>query len=98
MTQLSHLVLAIAAPLAVPAAALAVPPRDGAMMIVPLAPARHAEMIGWIARADAGLLGTGPVPGSLIVSGNRSAIVRESLRHGAIVVAARPNNCTARTN
>ncbi len=40
------------------------PPPDGAMLIAPIAPVRQAEMINWIARADAGLIGTGPLPGS----------------------------------
>ncbi len=90
------LIVALAAPLAVPLIATAAPPRTGAMLIVPVIPARHAEMIDWITRADAGLLGAGPVPGSLIVTGNRNAIMRETLRHGAIVIAARPTGCTGR--
>ena len=83
-------------PLAVPLVAMGTPPRDGAMLIVPVVPARQAELIAWIARANAGLLGTGPVPGSLIVTGNRDAIVRETWRNGAIVLAARPTDCTGR--
>ncbi|MCR5869338.1 hypothetical protein LRS12_00310 [Sphingomonas sp. J344] len=66
------------------------------MLIVPVMPARQAEMIDWIARADADLLGTGPVRGSLIVTGNRDAIMRETWSHGAIVLAARPVGCTGR--
>lgn len=90
------LALAVAIPLAVPLIAAVTPPREGAMLIVPLIPARQAEVIDWIARADAGLIGTGPVPGSLIVIGNRAAIVRETWRHGAITLAARPQTCTGR--
>ena len=72
------------------------PPPDGAMLIAPIVPARQAEMIDWIARADAGPIGTGPLPGSLVVIGKRDAVVRESWRHGAIVLAARPQSCTGR--
>lgn len=72
------------------------PPPDGAMLIAPIIPTRQAEMIEWIARADAGLIGTGPLPGSLVVIGNRDAVVRESWRHGAMELAARPQSCTGR--
>lgn len=90
------LILALTVPLAVPLIVSGTPPREGAMLIVPIVPARQAEMIGWIARAEAGLLGTGPVPGSLVVIGNRDAVVRETWHHGAIVLAARPQTCTGR--
>ncbi|OYX51534.1 MAG: hypothetical protein B7Y97_05205 [Sphingomonas sp. 32-66-10] len=66
------------------------------MLIAPIVPARQAEMIDWITRADAGLIGKGPLPGSLVVIGNRDAVVRESGRHGAIIIAARPQSCTGR--
>ncbi|MCA1199028.1 hypothetical protein K9B35_13705 [Sphingomonas sp. R647] len=92
----ARLAFAVALPLAVPLIAAGAPPREGAMLIVPLIPARQAEVIDWIARADAGLIGSGPVPGSLIVIGNRDAIVRETWRHGAITLAARPEICTGR--
>lgn len=70
------------------------PPPEGAMIIAPIVPARQAEMIDWIARADAALIGTGPLPGSLVVIGKRDAVLRESWHHGAVVLAARPQGCT----
>ncbi|MFL9841544.1 hypothetical protein ABS767_11265 [Sphingomonas sp. ST-64] len=92
------LALALAMPVAVPLVAVATPPERGAMMIVALRPASQAEMIGWAARADAGLLGLGPVPGTLIVAGRRDAILRETLRHGAVVLATSPQGCTGRND
>lgn len=94
----SALALAVAMPVAVPLIAVGTPPESGAMMIVALRPVSQGEMVEWAVRADADLLGLGPVAGTLIVAGRRDAILRETLRHGAVVLAASPQGCTGRND
>jgi hypothetical protein len=68
------------------------PPAEGAMLIVPSF-AGPAAAIDAAIRADARLIGRGPLPGSVVVRGRRDAMLAGVVAAGAIVIAARPMGC-----
>lgn len=68
------------------------PPVRGAMLLIPLNAGTGATIE--LARVSgARLLGRGPVSGSVIVEGDRSAIALRMMGHGTLVMAGRPNLC-----
>lgn len=80
--------------LAVSFLALAVTPRAvGPVLVVPLLPATPASTTNWLVEADARLLGTGPVPGTVIAWGERSKLLAAALASGAILLRARATGC-----
>lgn len=70
------------------------PPAEGAMLIVPSF-AGPAAAINAAIRADATLIGRGPLPGSVVVRGRRDAMLSDVIAAGAVLVAARPMGCGA---
>lgn len=78
---------------AVVLAALALaPPQAGAMLLVPLA-ADGGAVVAAAVGAGARLIGAGPLPGSIVVQAERTAILPTMLRAGALVTAASPAAC-----
>lgn len=67
---------------------LVAPPARGAMLVLPLAGATPAGLLG-----DAQLVGGGPLPGTLIVYGERARLLPHLIRHGAIAVATSVPAC-----
>lgn len=66
----------------------AAPPARGLMLVVPVGgSATPALTVG------ARFVASGPLPGSLIVHGDRATLVPHLLRHGAIVLAGRAPSC-----
>ncbi len=88
----------IAAQGAVVAAAFAVmafwPPSSGRMLLVPVA-GGDANVVAKVAlAAGAGLLGSGPLPGSMLVVGDRARILRAITGSNIVVVAAPRGGCS----
>jgi len=75
--------------------ALVAPPADGEMLLVPIGTelSRHAVAIA----VDHGalLVGRGPLPGSVVVAGRRTAMLSSMLQAGVLVFAAPPVGCGA---
>jgi hypothetical protein len=67
------------------------PPASGKMTIVSLAGQSGDEIARWSLDGQRALVRAGPH--SLTVEGSRAGLVLEALRHGAMVVAARPALC-----
>ncbi len=69
------------------------PPSSGAMLLVPLA-SGSLDSVAKIALAGgATLLGAGPLPGSLVVVGNRSRIFQQIRAWDVVLMAAPPAGC-----
>lgn len=70
------------------------PPAQGRMLLVPIAPGSAARLPALALRGDTLLIGTGRVPGSLIVSGRLSTLVWPMLAHGILPLASLAGGCT----
>jgi hypothetical protein len=66
-----------------------VPPARGPMLVVALGDGTAATLT-----AGTRLVAAGPLPGSLIVDGERATLLPHLMRHGAIAIAARAPGCT----
>lgn len=76
--------------------ALAIVPRvEGPVLVVPLLPATQASTTNWLVEADARLLGSGPVQGTVIAWGERSKLLAAAVASGAIVLRASATGCAA---
>ncbi|MES2339904.1 MAG: hypothetical protein V4537_17565 [Pseudomonadota bacterium] len=68
------------------------PPEHGTMLLVPVS----GQIAGPVDAAMAGgasLVGNGPLPGSLVVLGDRRAIATAALDHGILIVSAPRTLC-----
>lgn len=63
-------------------ALVAVPPASGPMLVVSLGGSATAALVG-----GARLVGRGPLPGSLVIAGERATLVPHLWRHGALALA-----------
>jgi hypothetical protein len=82
--------LALAA--ALPAALAFAPPAEGRMILVPLWPQAADRLVARSAAAGARLVGHGPLPRSLVVSGRRAALA-PAMAAGVLILAAPPAGC-----
>lgn len=69
------------------------PPARGRMLLVPLAPGGAAKLPAAAVAGGAKLLGTGPVPGSLVVVADRARLDGVSLADGMVILSAPPLLC-----
>jgi hypothetical protein len=76
------------------AVAVAAPPAAGPLLLVPVTDAAAATMVADAVAGGARLVGPGPLPGSLVVSGTRSKVAH-ALGRGVLVLAAPPVGCSA---
>ena len=76
---------------AIPLPTLA-PPAKGAILIV-TAHSPPGKILAWALPTGARLLGAGPFPGSIKVFGDRAALVRPALAHGALLLEAQRSGC-----
>lgn len=75
-------------------AALALtPPAQGRMMIVSLNGQSPGEIAAWAVRDEVRIVGSGPLPGSLIVQADAGGLARRAMRHGDLVLAAPAAGC-----
>lgn len=88
---------ALSAQLAVVAVALACaafwPPSQGRMLLVPLFPGASNHMLAHAVDGGAQLLGSGPFPGSVVVSANRLALASALGGNAVLILAAPPALC-----
>ena len=84
--------------LALAAGALALlglcPPRQGAMILLPLVPGTGNAALVRATLADARLVGSGPLPQSFVIWGERARIVPQMLTHGVLVLSAPAAGCS----
>lgn len=72
---------------------LAGPPARGAMLLVPTTGEAARALVPLAVDQDAALVGSGPLPGSMVVAGERVRLLRPMLRAGVLVFAAPPAGC-----
>lgn len=72
---------------------LAGPPAEGAMLLVPTTSGAARALVALAVDRDARLVGSGPLPGSMVVAGERVRLLRPMLRAGVLVFAAPPAGC-----
>lgn len=63
------------------------PPREGEMLVLPLAGASMADTSNWIIEHDGRIVSAGPFAGALIIFGTRDALAMPALAHGALLIA-----------
>ena len=69
------------------------PPQSGGMILIPLTP-HAARLVAKLAlEGGASLSSNGPVPGSIIVVGDRDARIVPLLREGIVTLAASSKGC-----
>jgi len=74
------------------------PPAQGRILLVPLTTTARAILPAVALGHDALLLGSGPLPGSLVVMEDRKNVLWTMLRLGVLPVAASPTGCGAFTD
>jgi hypothetical protein len=90
----SRLVIAQVALVAATLLVLALlPPAQGKMILVPLRAGAEPAMLVAAIGTGAVLVGTGPLPHSFVVDGNRAALAPAMLAQGVLVFAAPPTAC-----
>lgn len=68
------------------------PPARGALWLIPLTPMAAHRIVAMIG-PETPLIGTGPLPGSLIVQGDRAALSNHLAWRGVLLIAAPPAGC-----
>lgn len=74
---------------------LLTPPPQGEMLLVPATRDAQRALAPLAIASPARLIGTGPLPGSLVVFGDRTTLLPVMLRHGILVLAAPRSGCGA---
>ncbi len=69
-----------------------VPPEEGTMLLIPLGVGLGGA-INLALAGDARLVGTGRLPGSVMIHGRRSSLSGAMLRAGVLMIAATPPLC-----
>lgn len=69
------------------------PPSNGKMILVPIWPGAERGLAARAVDAGAQLVDGGPLPHSLVVSGERSAIAPAMLADGVLVITAPISGC-----
>jgi len=85
--SLAVLVQGVVVALALLAAMLA-PPSEGPMMVIPLDGGGMGRAMDWTIRDGAAFLGTGPLPGSILVYGKREQLTAGAWHHNSLVIKA----------
>lgn len=71
------------------------PPNQGRMLLVPVLPGTAGPMLAHAIDGGAQLLGSGPIPGSFVISGSHVAITSALAGEAVLVLAAPPALCGA---
>lgn len=90
------LALQLVAVVGMVAALALVPPAQGRMLLVPVLPGAEQGMVARATSAGALLLARGPLPHSMIVTGDRTRVSHDMLAHGVLVLAAPAGECGAK--
>ena len=86
----SLLTVQVAAALLAPVALALAPPASGAMLLIPVG---RTDAVVFAREHGALLLAPGALPGSIVVTGDRTRLLADPLRSGILVVAAMPSGC-----
>lgn len=70
------------------------PPADGRMLLLPLTPGAAIHLPRTVLDHGARLVGAGPLPGSLVIVGDRAALTAPLLGIGAVAIATGAGGCT----
>lgn len=62
------------------------PPASGTMILIPLWPGAEQGLTARAVNAGARLVDRGPLPGSLVISGDSSTIASAMLPHGILII------------
>lgn len=73
------------------------PPQDGPMMLISTTGMPQGEILNLALRTGAAPLAAGPIPGSIIVRGERGPIARAAVPAGVLVLAASDILCGGRS-
>lgn len=69
-------------------AAMLAPPEEGPMMVIPLDGEGMGQTISWASGNGAALIGTGPLPSSILVYGKRKQVTEAAWHHNGLVIKA----------
>lgn len=69
------------------------PPSQGRMLLVPMLPGATNHMLARAVDGGAQLLGSGPLPGSMVVAGTHLAIAAALRGEAVLILAAPPALC-----
>lgn len=69
------------------------PPTHGAMLLVPIGNMSESEMFGLTLAAGALPVARGPLPGSLVLSGDRAEVARAADGYPTLLIAAPYGGC-----
>lgn len=69
-------------------AAILAPPVEGPMMVIPLDGGQAGRTMAWASGKEAAFLGTGPLPGSILVYGKREPVTQAAWHHNSLVIKA----------
>lgn len=72
---------------------VAAPPASGRIMLVPLTAEAAHGMVATAIGQGASLAGRGPLPGSVIVNGDRAVLLKALVRQGVALLAAPVTGC-----
>jgi hypothetical protein len=87
------LLIQLLAMIGIVGALVAAPPASGRIMLVPLTAGAAHGMVSMAIDRGASLVGRGPIPGSIVVDGDRALLLRALLRHGVALLAAPVSGC-----
>ena len=73
------------------------PPAEGVMLVAPLLPTSSAATLDWVLPTGAGLVASGPYPGSFVVYGTRSALLATAIKHVTVLLTTRFSGCGSET-
>jgi len=71
------------------------PTPGNAALYLPLTGATTGEALAWSERAGVRLVGPGPLPGSLVVTGGNASLALSAMSGGALLISAPASLCGA---
>ena len=74
---------------------LAAPTQSRPMMFIPISASASADVASLATTGDRRLLGSGPVPGSLVVRGTPQNPIRALFKQGVLIIAVSYSSCTS---
>ncbi|NYT42932.1 hypothetical protein HZY97_19315 [Sphingomonas sp. R-74633] len=69
------------------------PPAQGRMLLVPVSSGAATHMLARAVDGGAQLLGTGPIPGSFVITGSHLAVASALTGEAVLILAAPPALC-----
>jgi hypothetical protein len=73
------------------------PPASGTMIAIPVAPSAHSQVARWATEADGKIVGSGRIPGSLVILGDRDRLLPAAIFNHALLLRAPAFLCSLAT-